>query len=151
MAYWVGPQSVAASVPGSGAVWVVPVGGGQPLQVGLNFATARFPFWHKDGKHLLILGYTSTRAFDSSSIDWWVVATDGSDSGTNRRPRRARSGRPTTGRQHEDAGSGSSGTTLLVVARRQSDVLGTRAVIAGICGKSNCRREPGKRLGTRRG
>ena len=35
-------------------------------------------FWHKDGKHLLILGYTSTKALDSSSIDWWVVATDGS-------------------------------------------------------------------------
>jgi eukaryotic-like serine/threonine-protein kinase len=78
IAYWVGPSSVAASVPGSGSVWVVPVGGGQPLRVGPNFTTARFPIWHKDGKRLLVLGYTSTKAFDRSSIDWWVIAIDGS-------------------------------------------------------------------------
>ncbi len=78
VAYWVGPQSVATTVPGSGEVWVIPVGGGQPQRVGRNFTTARYPIWHKDGKHLLMLGYTSTRAFDSSSSDWWVVATDGS-------------------------------------------------------------------------
>ena len=56
VAFWVGPRSVAASVPGSGAVWVVPVGGGEPMRVGRNFTTARYPIWHKDGKHLLILG-----------------------------------------------------------------------------------------------
>lgn len=78
VAYWIGPRSVAASVPGSGAVWVVPTGGGQPKRVGENFGTARHPIWHPDGKHLLLVGYTSAKAFDSSEIDWWVVATDGS-------------------------------------------------------------------------
>lgn len=78
VAYWVGPQSVAASVPRSGAVWVVPVGGGQPRRIGPKFETARHPIWHSDGKHLLMVGYTSAKAFDSSSIDWWVVAADGS-------------------------------------------------------------------------
>ena len=57
---------------------MVSVGGGQPQRVGSSFATARFPIWHKDGKHLLMLAYTSTKAFDRSSIDWWMVATDGS-------------------------------------------------------------------------
>jgi Tol biopolymer transport system component/DNA-binding winged helix-turn-helix (wHTH) protein len=78
VAYWVGSQSVAAAVPGSGSVWVVPVGGGQPQRVGPNFTTARFPIWHKDGKRLLMTGYTSARAFDRSSIDWWIVPIDGS-------------------------------------------------------------------------
>ena len=78
VAYWVGPRSVSASVPGSGAVWVIPVGGGEPVRVGANLTTARHPVWHKDGKHLLIQGYTSQRAFDRLSTDWWVVATDGS-------------------------------------------------------------------------
>lgn len=79
VAYWVGSRSVSAAVPESGAVWVVPVAGGQARQVVANFTSARHPLWHKDGKHLLIVGYTSTKAFDSSSIDWWVVGTDGSD------------------------------------------------------------------------
>ncbi len=78
IAYWVGSQKAAVSVPGSGAVWVVPVGGGQPRRIGANFTTARYPVWHKDGEHLLIVGYTSTRAFDSASLDWWIVATNGS-------------------------------------------------------------------------
>ena len=78
VAYWVGPQSVAATVPGNGTVWVVSVAGGRPQRVGARFTTARYPIWHKDGRHLLILGYPSTRAFDSSAIDWWLVATDDS-------------------------------------------------------------------------
>jgi Tol biopolymer transport system component/DNA-binding winged helix-turn-helix (wHTH) protein len=76
IAYWVGAQSVAATVPGNGAVWIVPLAGGRPQRVGAKFTTARYPIWHKDGRHLLILGYPSTRAFDSSAIDWWLVATD---------------------------------------------------------------------------
>jgi Tol biopolymer transport system component len=72
VAYWVGPQSVATTVPGSGAVWVVPVERGQPQRVGPNFTTARFPIWHKDGKHLLMSGYTSgqgIRPFEHRLVD----------------------------------------------------------------------------------
>jgi eukaryotic-like serine/threonine-protein kinase len=78
VAYWVGPRSVAATVPGNGEVWVVPVAGGPPRRVGAGFTTARYPVWHPEGRHLLIVGYASTRAFDSSAIDWWLVATDDS-------------------------------------------------------------------------
>ena len=78
VAYWVGPESVATSVPGSGAVWVVSVGGGQPRRVAANFTTARYPIWHRDGKRLLISGYTSINAFDESGIDWWVVSSESS-------------------------------------------------------------------------
>jgi Tol biopolymer transport system component/DNA-binding winged helix-turn-helix (wHTH) protein len=77
VAYWVGAQSVSVTVPGSGAVWIVPVAGGRPQRVGANFTAARFPIWSPDGKHLLLIGYTAAKAFDSSSIDWWLVQADG--------------------------------------------------------------------------
>ena len=79
VAYWVGAESVAAAVPGSGTVWVVPVAGGQPQRVGPNFTAARYPIWSPDGKHLLIIGYTSAKAYESSGLDWWLVATNGGE------------------------------------------------------------------------
>ncbi len=79
VAYWVGTESVAAAVPGSGAVWVVPAAGGQPQHVGPNFTAARNPIWSPDGKHLLFIGYTSAKAYESGSLDWWLAATNGGD------------------------------------------------------------------------
>ena len=79
VAYWVGTEGVAAAVPGSGAVWVVPAAGGHPRRVGPNFTAARAPIWSPDGKHLLCIGYTSAKANESSSFDWWLVATDGDE------------------------------------------------------------------------
>ena len=78
VAYWAGAEGVNALIPGSGAVWVVPVAGGQPKRVGLGFSSARFPIWSPDGKRLLFLGYTSAKAYDDSAIDWWLVGADGS-------------------------------------------------------------------------
>jgi len=79
VAYWVGDQGVDPGIPGSGAVWVVPVAGGSPQQVGRNFTAARNPIWSPDGKYLLLTGYTSSKAFERSKIDWWVVPTNGGD------------------------------------------------------------------------
>ena len=77
VAYWVGDAGVAAAVPGTGTVWVVPVAGGPPKQVGRNFTAARDPIWSPDGKYLLLVGYTSTKTYDESGIDWWLVPTNG--------------------------------------------------------------------------
>jgi len=79
VAYWVGTPGVASAVPGSGTVWVVAAAGGQPQRVGTSFTAARSPIWSPDGKHLLVLGYTSPKAYEESSLDWWVVSTTGSD------------------------------------------------------------------------
>ena len=79
VAYWVGHESRTQSVPGSGTIWVVPVAGGQPQRVGSNFTSVRFPIWSPDGKHLLCIGYTSSKAFESSAIDWWLIALNGGD------------------------------------------------------------------------
>jgi serine/threonine protein kinase/WD40 repeat protein len=79
VAYWVGDEGVAAAIPGSGTVWVIPVAGGPPQRVGPNFTAARHPIWSPDGQHLLIIGYTSAKAYQGSSIDWWLVSTNGGD------------------------------------------------------------------------
>jgi eukaryotic-like serine/threonine-protein kinase len=79
VAYWIGAKNVSEQVPGSGTIWVVPAGGGQPRRVGVNFTTARYPIWSADGKHLLFVGYTSARAYENSGFDWWVIAPDGGD------------------------------------------------------------------------
>ena len=79
VAYWVGSEGVTSVVPGGGAVWVVPVAGGQPQRVGTNFTAARYPIWSPDGKRLLFVGYTSAKANESSSLDWWLVATNGGE------------------------------------------------------------------------
>ena len=77
VAYWIGDPNVAYPVPGSGTVWVVPVAGGQPRQVGPNFTAARCPIWSPDGKRLLFIGYTSQKAYESSAADWWVAPING--------------------------------------------------------------------------
>jgi eukaryotic-like serine/threonine-protein kinase len=79
VAYWVGTDFIATSVPGSGRLWVVPVAGGPPRRVGANFTSARYPIWSPDGKHLLSIGYTSAKAYESSTLDWWLVAPNGGE------------------------------------------------------------------------
>jgi len=79
VAYWVGDEGVDPAIPGSGAVWVVSLAGGSPQQVGRNFTAARNPIWSPDGKYLLVTGYTSSKAFERSKIDWWAVPTNGGD------------------------------------------------------------------------
>jgi serine/threonine protein kinase/Tol biopolymer transport system component len=78
VAYWVGAPSVGPTKPATGAVWVVSLTGGAPRQVSTNFTAARQPIWLPEGKHLLFTGYTSSKTFDNSAIDWWLVAADGS-------------------------------------------------------------------------
>ncbi len=78
VAYWIGETSVAVTVPGNGTVWVVPSAGGQPVRAGSDFATARSPIWSPDGRHLLIVGYRSDKAFEPSALDWWILSTAGS-------------------------------------------------------------------------
>jgi eukaryotic-like serine/threonine-protein kinase len=77
VAYWVGDENVAPAVPGSGTVWVVPASGGPPERVGPSFTAARYPIWAPDGNHLLLVGYASAKAYERSSLDWWLVATNG--------------------------------------------------------------------------
>lgn len=77
IAYWIGGENVASAVPGSGTVWATPMGGGQPRQLGAQFTGARNPIWSPDGKSVLIVGYTSSKAYDRNGTDWWLLSLDG--------------------------------------------------------------------------
>jgi DNA-binding winged helix-turn-helix (wHTH) protein len=79
VAYWVGGEDIAQSVPGGGALWVVSATGGQPTRVGRNLTNARYPIWSPDGDHLLTVGYNSAKAYERSAIDWWLVPTNGEE------------------------------------------------------------------------
>jgi serine/threonine protein kinase/Tol biopolymer transport system component len=79
VAYWVGSEVQVQTSPGSATVWVAPAGGGQPQRVGANLTAARDPIWSADGKRLLLVGYTSAKLYDVSSLDWWLASPDGSD------------------------------------------------------------------------
>ena len=77
VAYWVGDSSVGQTIPGSGAIWVVPASGGQPAQLGQGLTSARNPIWSPDGERLLFIGYASTSALKPEALDWWLVSTKG--------------------------------------------------------------------------
>ena len=79
VAYWIGAKNVSASVPGSGTIWLAPASGGKPRRVAVSFTAARYPIWSADGKRLLFVGYTSPRANETSSFDWWVLAPNGGE------------------------------------------------------------------------
>jgi hypothetical protein len=76
VAYWVGAR-LAQAIPGAGAVWVVPASGGQPEKVGSNFTSAMYPIWSPDSTRILFIGYTSPEAYQSDSLDWWIVSVNG--------------------------------------------------------------------------
>ena len=73
VAYWVGSANIANAVPGNGAIWVVPVAGGQPWQVKISLTSARQPIWSPDGRRLLVIGYASQAAHDYAALDWWLL------------------------------------------------------------------------------
>jgi Tol biopolymer transport system component len=77
VAFWVGNNFVIPSIPGNGAVWVIPSTGGRPVRAGAGLTTARRPIWSPDGKRLLVIGYAADKLWDSSSLDWWTLSTDG--------------------------------------------------------------------------
>ena len=79
MAYWVGGGNVAITVPGSGAVWVVPAAGGPAAAGGREFDGCPHSDLVAGREAPAVHGYTSAKAFDSSSLDWWLVATGGGD------------------------------------------------------------------------
>jgi Tol biopolymer transport system component/DNA-binding winged helix-turn-helix (wHTH) protein len=77
VAYWVGAENISDEIPGTSTVWVVPSSGGQAQRVGSNFTAARAPIWSADGKRLLVVGYTSAKAYDGSSLDWFLFVPNG--------------------------------------------------------------------------
>ncbi len=77
MAFWTGDNTVVPTIPGNGAIWVVPSKGGTPVRVGTRLTTARRSIWSPDGRRLLVIGYASDKLWEASSLDWWTISTNG--------------------------------------------------------------------------
>ncbi len=77
IAFWTGASSIALPVRGSSAVWTVSVRGGEPRRVATALDSARNPIWFRDGKSILVAGYSSTQALGTDGLDWWKASLDG--------------------------------------------------------------------------
>jgi len=90
IAYWVGADVIGYHTnfpsPGTARMYIVPSAGGQPREVRPEFASAAYPIWTRDGKHLLFLGNhdrsvvvepTDAQAPEARSVDWWVTPVEG--------------------------------------------------------------------------
>ncbi len=74
--FWNGflPTVVARGLPGAtGSVFIVPAAGGSPIQIAPQFASARYPVWSPDSRHVLFLGEETA---SESTYDWYVAAID---------------------------------------------------------------------------
>ncbi len=80
--YWVGIEAWDTSsfflTPGAGKVYIVPSGGGAPVQLQPDFAAAGYPVWAPDSRHILFLGTRDSNEFhEQGSVDWWVTPIEG--------------------------------------------------------------------------
>jgi serine/threonine protein kinase/WD40 repeat protein len=76
ISYWVG-EFGHPRLP-NGKIYIVPVAGGAPRQLGRELADARNPVWAPDSQHLLFQGSTNPQIPPDEDADWWLVALDGS-------------------------------------------------------------------------
>ena len=79
VAYWTGlPEWSIPDGPAgaTGALFVVPTGGGSPRELAAGFDDSRHPIWSPDGEKILFLG-ESKRDPTQPAPDWYVVSRDG--------------------------------------------------------------------------
>ncbi len=62
--------------PRAGKIYVMPSGGGPSQELGVDFASAGYPIWTPDSRHILFLGNRGS-AMDENGTDWWVAPIDG--------------------------------------------------------------------------
>ena len=77
ISYWTGfpPSVVAGGIPEAlGSIFIVASEGGPPRAIRTHLASARYPIWSPDGRHLLFLGEENA---DQKTHDWYVVPRDG--------------------------------------------------------------------------
>ena len=76
IAFWTGPWLATRAVQMSRQTYVVPVAGGEPVQVASELTNAGDPVWSPDGKSMLVFGRKATSGAEAEA-DWWWVPRDG--------------------------------------------------------------------------
>ncbi len=91
IAYWVGTDAADLTqnrfpAPGLSKMYIIPAGGGSPVQIQPGFAAASYPVWTPDSAHLLFLGNADSKLLyepadlhqpGAASLDWWVTPIQG--------------------------------------------------------------------------
>jgi len=74
IAFWTGRTLAARALNAVRKVFIVPVGGGEPVQLGADVAAAGDPIWSPDDRHLLVFGRRTTTS--PGGDDWWWLSRD---------------------------------------------------------------------------
>jgi Tol biopolymer transport system component len=76
IAFWTGVWLAPRGIGQVRRTYVVPTGGGEPVQVAGMLASAGDPVWSPDGRALIVYGRQATSG-DGTDPDWWWVPVDG--------------------------------------------------------------------------
>jgi serine/threonine protein kinase len=72
--YWSGdPDPTVAS----GRVFLLPLRGGEPVQIAKSFQDARLPIWSPDGRAISFLGCERAGKPSPGCLEWWIASADG--------------------------------------------------------------------------
>jgi serine/threonine protein kinase len=72
--YWTGdPDPTVAS----GRVFLLPMRGGEPVQIAKSFQDARLPIWSPDGRAISFLGCERADQPSPGCLEWWIASADG--------------------------------------------------------------------------
>jgi serine/threonine protein kinase len=72
--YWTGDADPSVA---SGRVFLLPLRGGESVQIAKNFQDARFPIWSPDGRAISFSGCDRADKLLPECSDWWIASTDG--------------------------------------------------------------------------
>ena len=72
--YWTGdPDPTVAS----GRVFLIPLRGGEPVEIAKSFQDARLPIWSPDGRAMSFLGCSRADKPVPGCLEWWIASLDG--------------------------------------------------------------------------
>jgi Tol biopolymer transport system component len=72
--YWSGDPDPSVA---SGKLFLLPLRGGEPVQLAKGFQDARLPVWSPDGRAIIFFGCEKADKILSGCSEWWITSRDG--------------------------------------------------------------------------
>ncbi|RZU41272.1 protein kinase domain-containing protein [Edaphobacter modestus] len=74
LVYWTGDPDPSVA---SGKAFLLPLRGGQPVQIAKSFQDSRLPVWSPDGQRIMFSGCEKADKALSGCSEWWITSRDG--------------------------------------------------------------------------